>query len=109
MADVILPVYDVSRSGVNVTDNDTAATTGNNYFFQNDGRVKLLCASTPGATVTVETTVTVQGLAVTDYTAAVAATNQLVIGPFAMNDFNDSQGRAKVTVSANCDIIAIRG
>ncbi len=109
MADVIVPVYDVNRSGVNATTNKTAATTGNNYFFQNDGRVKLLCTSTPGATVTVETTSTVQGLAVTDYTAAVPATQQLVIGPFAMNDFNDSQGRGKVTVSANCDIVAIRG
>ena len=109
MADFTLTVFDTNRDGVNVTDNDTSATTGNNYFFQNDGRVKLLCASTPGANVTVETTVTVEGLAVTDNVKAVPATKQVVLGPFPMATYNDSQGRAKVTVSANCDIIAIRG
>lgn len=109
MADVILPVYDVSRSGINVTDNDTAATSSNVYYFQNDGRVKLLVASTAGCTATVETTATLEGLAVADYTATVGATKQMVLGPFPMNTYNDSQGRAKLTVSANSEVIAIRG
>jgi hypothetical protein len=64
----------------------------------------------PGATanVTIVTPGSVDGLAVTDNVIALANTNVRVIGPFPPQVYNDAQGRARVQVSAACDLYAVR-
>lgn len=111
MADVNVSVYDAKRvnNGVNVTDNKTAATSGNTYLIENNGDVKLLVTSVAGCTVTVVTQQTVDGLDVTDYTAIVPANKQVMIGPFPPNIYNNSLAKLSVTVSAAADIFAVRG
>ena len=109
MADLNLTVTSARVGGVNITDNDTTVSAANTYFFPNDGRVKLLVTSAAGCNVTVESTATVDGNAVTDPVIAVPAGKQLAIGPFVPAVYNDSQERVKVTFSAAADVYALRG
>jgi hypothetical protein len=109
MADVTLTVYPATRvvgTAPNYTDNLTAATTGNNYYIPNNGEVRLIAAG--AATVTVQTPNTQDGNAITDLTVVLPDTDIRVLGPFSPQYYNDSQGRMLVTVSANCNLFAIR-
>lgn len=110
MADITLTVFDTKRTsnGVNVTDQDTTVTNTDTYYVPNNGRVVLLVNSTPGCTVTVETPGTVDGLAITDYTATIAAAKQHVLGPFPGATYNKADGTIKVTFSAAADVLAVR-
>lgn len=111
MADFTLTVYDGRRditNAPNFTANKTAASSGNNYYIPNDGRVALIAQAGTSANVTVATPNSVDGLAVTDNVLALANTNVRIFGPFPPSVYNDAQGRILVTTSAACDIMAIR-
>ncbi len=111
MADFTLVPADGARveaSAPNFTTGKTAAAASNNYYIPNNGRVILICAAGTSATITVETPNTSDGLAVADLTVALGNTNVRAIGPFPQGIYNDAQGRIKVTVSAACDIYAVR-
>jgi hypothetical protein len=111
MADFTPTIYAATRAvstAPNFTDNETAATSGNNYYYPNDGRVVLIVNAAASSNVTVATPNTVDGLAVTDLVLALADTDVRVVGPFPPNIYNDSQGRILVTVSADTSIMAIR-
>lgn len=111
MADVTMTVYDARRlvaSAPNFTDSKTAATSSNTYYIPNDGRIVLHANCGAGGNLTVETPSTVDGLAVTDLVNALTAAKHYVFGPFPPQVYNDSQGRLKVTVSANTDLFAVR-
>ena len=110
MANIDLTVYEAKRSvtGVNFTDNKTAAVAANTYFFPNDGNTKLILQSTAGGDVTFETPNTEDGMAIADKVVTLAATKVYVIGPFPPNTYNQG-GKVKVTVAANTDILAFRG
>ena len=111
MADVVLTVYDVSRSaGVNVTDQDSAATSADTYYVPNNGDVRLIVTNAAGSNnFTVTTPGTVDGLAIADRVISLTASKVYVIGPFPTSVYNDGQGRLGFTVSANADVIAVRG
>lgn len=111
MSDVTVAVSQAARAsnGLNVTDNDTAASSGNNYYFQNDGRTVLVITNGAGSnTVTVQTPGTQDGLAITDLTATVAASKVHVLGPFPPTIYNDALGRVLVTVSASAELMPVR-
>ncbi|GEM_PF-1873978 len=111
MANVTLTVSDTRRpsNGLNVTDNGTVVGAVDTYFVPNNGQVKLLVTSTPGCVVTVQTPGTVDGLAVTDYTATIAATKQHVLGPFSGQTYNLADGTIQVTFSAAATVYCVRG
>jgi hypothetical protein len=111
MADLTLTVYDVGRTtaaGANFTDNLTAATNADNVYFANDGRVLLVVQSGGGGNVTVTTPNTVDALAITDLVIAAAAGDLQIHGPFPPSIYNDANGKVKVVVSANTNVMAIR-
>lgn len=111
MADVTMTVYDASRAQAtapNYTDNKTAATSGNNYYIPNNGRVALIVVAGTTATVTVATPGTVDGNAVADLAITLPDTDQIVLGPFPTGTYNDPQGRLLVTVSAATSLFAVR-
>jgi len=111
MADVLLTVYDASRpAGVNVTDNDTAVTNADAFFVPNNGSVRLIVTNAAGPnTVTVTTPGNVDGLAIAELTIALLASKTYVLGPFPTSIYNNGQGQLRFTVSANADVIAVRG
>jgi len=106
MPDVTIPIAVVDRSGLNLVDEKTAASAGNSYLISNDGATRLHLLAAAGATVTVATTYTVDGLALADLTVAVPAGEPLLVGPFPPAIYGTT---LTVTVSANTDIVAFRG
>lgn len=112
MADVNVSVADARRTlaaAPNFTTGQVLMTTADVYYIPNDGRVLLVLQAATTANVTIETPVTVDGLAVTDQVLALGNTNVRVVGPFPPNVYNDAQGRLRVTTSANCALLAVRG
>lgn len=112
MADVTMTVYGPGRTvatAANYTDNLTAATSSNVYYIPNDGNVRIAMAAATTSNVTIETPGTgPDGLAITDNVLALADTKIRVFGPFPTQNYNDAQGRLKVTVSANTNLYAFR-
>lgn len=112
MADVILTVYDTDRdAGVNVTDNDTAVTSSDVFFFPNNGNVRLLITdtSTSNNNVTITTPGSVDGNAIADLVVTCPGSEQLVLGPFPPSVYNNSSGQVRFTVAGNANAIAVRG
>jgi hypothetical protein len=111
MADITMTVYGPGRTlatGANYTDNKTAATSSNVYYIPNDGNVRLAAAAGTTSNMTIETPGTgPDGLAITDNVIALD-TKVRIFGPFPPQNYNDAQGRLKVTVSANADLFAFR-
>lgn len=112
MATVALTTQQAVRTsnGLNVTDNDTAATSGNTYTFANNGQVLLQIANASGSTcaVSVVTQKTVDGLAVADLSVSVATAKEHIIGPFPPGIYNDSSGLVSFTVDQSVTVMAIR-
>lgn len=111
MADQTLTVQDVSVASSGLTPAYTTVNTSDNYFAQNNGRIFLHVKNATGgaATLTVESTATVGGLAVADLTATIpATTGDKMIGPFPQGIYNDSQGRIKATCNVAVTIAAVR-
>jgi hypothetical protein len=111
MADVLLTVFDADRdSGVNVTDNDSAVTSSDSFLVPNNGSVRLIVTNSAGANnLTITTPGTVDGNAIADLVIALTASKVYVIGPFPPSVYNNSAGQLRFTVSANADVIAVRG
>lgn len=110
MADVTIAPTDVTRAGINVTDNDTTVAASNNYYSANNGRVIYLVTNAAGSnTFTVITpNAAFDSLAVTDLALTLTASKLYAIGPFAPQNYNDSQGRLCFTVSAGADVMPLR-
>ena len=112
MGDVNLTVKTSGRNatGVDFTTDKVSATAGNNYFIQNnDGQIRLVVELTAVAgNLIAETPNTVDGQAIADLTVALTQNKTIVFGPFPPAIYNDGQGRVKLTVSANTDILAFR-
>lgn len=110
MADVTIAPTDVSRAGINVTDNDTTVAASNNYYVANNGKVILLVSNAGGSnTFTVVTpNAAFDSLAVTDLALTLTASKLYAIGPFPIQNYNDSQNRLLFTVSAAADVMPLR-
>lgn len=95
----VLTAATVSRAGTDVA--GVAAGAGGDSFA-NTGKEFLEVKNGSGAsiTVTLDVQATLEGMAVTDPTVAVAAGATKIIGPFPTHLFNDANGRANVTYSA---------
>lgn len=110
MGDVNVTPVDVNRgAGANFTDSKTAATAGNNYLIPNDGRTLLLANSSGGGTVTVLKPNAVDGDAISGKALTATAGKTIAFGPFPPGVYNDANGKMTVQVSANTDIMAVRG
>ncbi|MCC6192265.1 MAG: hypothetical protein IT318_24805 [Anaerolineales bacterium] len=111
MADITQTVYEVARGGLDLTASKTTVVTANNYFFPNDGRTKLYVKNATGSTcvVTIDTPNTVDGQAIANRTVSVATAKEFEIGPFPPGDYNDGNGKVKVTFDQTVDIVVVRG
>ena len=111
MADVLLTVRDTDRdAGVNVTDQDVAVTDADVFFVPNNGNVRLVVTNSAGANnLTVTTPGTVDGNAIADLVIPLTASKVYVIGPFPPSVYNNSAGQLRFTVSANADVLPVRG
>lgn len=111
MADVTMTPADLTTAvstAPNWTDNKTSASSGNNYYIANNGKLGVIAQAGTTSNVTVSTPVTLGGLAVADLTWALADTDIRVFGPFPPQLFNDGQGRLLITVDAATSLYAIR-
>jgi hypothetical protein len=111
MADFTLTVYETTKSGStapNYTDNETDATSSNNYYIPNNGRVVLIVEAATSSNVTIQTPGSIDGNAIADLVVALADADIKIVGPFAPQIYNDAAGRLLVTVSANTKLFAVR-
>lgn len=110
MADVAIAPTDITRATpINVTDNDTAVSSGNTYYVDNNGKVILLTTNGAGAnTLAVVTPNTVDGLAITDLSWSLTASKLYAGGPFPPQYYNDSLNRLAFTVTAAAEVMPLR-
>lgn len=110
MATVTLTVQESSRTGLNPS--FTAIDATDTYEFANDGRTILYFKNTGSeATITVVSTVTVDGQAVADRALTVpATTGQHCAGVFRETVYNDADGNISFTndVASGVSVAAIR-
>ena len=111
MADVLLAVRDADRdAGVNVTDQDVAVTSADSFLVPNNGSVRLIVTNSAGANnLTVVTPGNVDGNAIADLVIELTASKLYVIGPFPPSVYNNAAGQLRFTVSANADVLPVRG
>lgn len=111
MANITVTPITPGRAAVstaNVTDSDTAATSGNTYLIANNGRVYLLLTCSGGGTATIANHTTVDGAAVPAKTCTMTAGKQKIWGPYAPELYNNADGQLEVTVDANTDLFALQ-
>jgi hypothetical protein len=107
MADVNVTVYPINRTtGVDYTTNLLAVTSANTYYIPNDGTVRLMLECTAGGTATIDTPNTVDGLAIANLTLTLTAAKVFIFGVFPVAVYGSS---IKLTVSANSNLLAVRG
>ena len=113
MADIDIAMNDdggVNGAVLNFTDSIVAA---DDYFFYNDGRVRLLVVKGVGAdtTITVTSTYTRSGLALADPAKTISANEEKWFGPYDPAVFNDANGKVKVEFAGTLtgvEIAAVR-
>lgn len=101
MADVRIDVEKVIPGGLAATYTGSLLTT-NDYLIKNDGKTILHFkkSAAVNAVITVETPITVDGLAVAERTATVpASTGDRFMGPFPTRVYNDTSGDLRFTPS----------
>ena len=77
-------------------------TDSDRFLFGNAGREYVLVKKGAGAVdVTVETPLTVDGLAVADRTVAVAANSDALLGPFEPRIYNNEEGKVALRFSSD--------
>jgi hypothetical protein len=110
MADVTLTVYDVSRSGIDLTTSATVIVIANTYYFPNDGRCLVYLNNGTGSTVipTFVTQNTVDGLAIADKAGSQLTARAYFYGPFPPSIYNDASGRVQMTFNQTADVMVIR-
>jgi len=108
MAASALTVSTVARAGINITDLDAAANADGN-FFTNTGHEFLYFSNGDGSptTVTLVYSATTDGQAITNKTVSVPAGKAMLIGPFPVDLYNDSNGRMNVTYSSVTSLLAL--
>lgn len=96
-----LTVNPAKRSG-NGVDLAGVAAAGGGDSFPNTGAEVLVIKNGGGSgiTLTVVTPVTVDGLAVADLTATIAAGATAMVGPFPPGTYSDGSGNVNLTYSA---------
>lgn len=109
MANVTLTVYQLARTGLNLSDNKTTVVTTNTYYMPNNGSAFLHVNNVIASpcTVTIDVPATVDGLTVADRTVIVPASELEVIGPFPPSQYNDSNGQVKFTFDQAAEIVAV--
>ena len=117
MADINLPITEREAYEADLEYKDSSSTVGaltttDTFKVDNDGRVLFLVKKGTGTgNIVFETTAEVDGLSVTDRTIALTANNDVVLGPFPPNVYNDDSGKLSITFSSvsNLEIAAFRG
>lgn len=112
MSDVRKTVEQVTLAGINATDTGSLSTS-DTYLVNNDGNVILHFKKSEAvdATITFDTPGTVRGLAIANPTVTVpASTGDIMVGPFPVDTFNDSNGDVRFTASniAGLTVAAVR-
>ena len=110
MAQVELTVHQARRTGLNITTNDVTGSASDTYVFPNDGRTCLYASNSTGGAldVTVTTPGTIDGLAVADLVVEVPDTNDVILGPFPKDVYNNANGLVQVAVEGALLIMAFR-
>ena len=101
MADVRIDVEKPSAAGAAPTRNGSLSVS-DTYLVRNDGQVVLLFekANAVDCDVTIQTPVTVSGLAVAEQTLTVPASGgDIAAGPFPPSVYNDAAGDLRLTLS----------
>jgi len=84
----------------------SAAAGGDEWV--NDGSELLLIEHTNGggadATLTIETTKTIDGCAVADKEVTITKGKRYIIGPFPTGYYNDSNGKVQISYSSETDL-----
>lgn len=107
MARAALTLLTADRDGVSVADAALTDAVADGHSFVNDGRTVLLLQNTNGSarTVTVQTSVTVDGLAVADLAITVpATTGRLLTAYFPKQFYDQSDGTVYVDYSATAGL-----
>lgn len=103
MARIALSVLTLpTRAGISIADAALTAANTDGHMFVNDGRTVLILQNTNGAirTVTVQTPIAVDGLAVADLSITVPAlTGRVITPPFPVTVYNQSNGMVFVDYS----------
>jgi hypothetical protein len=101
MAVETLTVQSVAATGAQL--NLQSVTTADGFRFKNDGHTLLVVQeqNTANCEVTVTPTVTVDGLAVATRTVDVLSGQMWVLGPWAPEQYNDSDGYLDVGIEAD--------
>jgi len=79
-----------------------SVAAGGGDEFVNTGKEFIIIANddVSSMVLTIVTTATVDGFAVTDYTATIPANKTHVIGPFLIGTYNDANSKVQMTYSA---------
>jgi hypothetical protein len=101
MPAVAIPVYDVTREGVEPT--DVAVGTADMYLPDNDGLVVVLATNEGGSSheVVATPTVTIGGMAMAEITISVPAGESRWIGPWPPAVFNADDGSVSFACSSD--------
>lgn len=107
MAEINMTVYAASRtSAVNYTDNKLTCASGNNYHVANDGNTRLIMAAASSSVLTVVTPNTVDANAIAELAITLGDTKIKLYGPWPTAIYGTDM---VFSVSANTDVIAVRG
>lgn len=108
MARVALTLLTADRDGISVADAALTAAIADGHSFVNDGRTVLLLQNTNAATrtITVQTPVTVDGLAVAELTITLpATTGRIITATFPRTVYNQSDGSVYIDYSATAGVL----
>lgn len=113
MARVQIPVTTIARSGTALPSAVTGDAANDHYIASNDGQVILIATNTSGGalTITIQSAITVDGLAVDDVSLSVGAglTRYFAIGPpHVYNQPTDNSYVYVDVTSASWNLWAIR-
>jgi len=107
MAEVNMTVAAINRTtGANYTDGKATCASGSNYHVANNGNVRLTMAAATTATVTIVTPNAVDANAIAELAITLGDTKIKTFGPFPTNVYGTDM---VFSVSANTDVIAVRG
>ena len=105
MARVQIPVTTIARGGTALPSSVTGDATNDHYIAGNDGQIILIATNTSGGalTITIQSAITVDGLAVDDVALSVAAgaTRYFAIGPPHVYNQQADNGFVYVDVTSN--------
>ena len=106
MARTALTALSAAVTGLNLTDNLTAAIADGHKFANPLGKTMFYAYNSSGGsiTVTIQTPQTVEGLAVAENAVAIAAGKSYLFDGLKRSTFNQSDGTVYVDYSAHADL-----